>query len=97
MHRSSALWGYTTSFRLPNKSPSPALLVLIAHSETLARVSFYCTISLAERLRVVGRCCRMHGYGPGRWLALWGILTLGCAAFVAGRFARGFANQGRRG
>ena len=30
MHRSSALWGYTTSFRLPNKSPSPALLVLIA-------------------------------------------------------------------
>ncbi len=66
-----------------------------AHSETLARVSPYRTLSLAERLRVVGRCCRIHGYGPGRWLALWGILTLGYAAFVAGRFARGFANQSR--
>jgi glycosyltransferase involved in cell wall biosynthesis len=65
------------------------------HSETLARVSPYRTLSLAERLRVVGRCCRMHGYGPGRWLALWGILTLSYAAFVAGRFARGFANPGR--
>jgi glycosyltransferase involved in cell wall biosynthesis len=68
-----------------------------AHSETLARVSPYRTLSPAERLRVVGRCCRMHGYGPGRWLALWGMLTLGYAAFVAGRFARGFANPGRRG
>ena len=34
---------------------------------------------------------------PPRYrLALWGILTLGYAAFVAGRFARGFANPGRR-
>ena len=68
-----------------------------AHSETLARVISYRTLSLAERLRVVGRCCRMHGYGPGRWLALWGILGLGYAAFLAGRLTRGFAHLGRRG
>jgi glycosyltransferase involved in cell wall biosynthesis len=67
-----------------------------AHSETLARVSPYRTLTLAERLRVVRRCCRMHGYGLGRWLALWGILALGYAAFVAGRLARVFANLGRR-
>ncbi len=64
-----------------------------AHAETLARVSHYRTLSLAERLRVVGRCCRMHGYGPGRWLALWGVLTIGYAAFVAGRIARGVTRQ----
>ena len=68
-----------------------------AHSETLARVSPYRTLSLAERLRVVGRCCRMHGYGPGRWLALWGILALAYAAFLAGRLNRGFAYLSRRG
>jgi glycosyltransferase involved in cell wall biosynthesis len=67
-----------------------------AHSETLARVSPYRTLSLAERLRVVGRCCRMHGYGPGRWIALWGILTLCYAAFLGGRVARGFRDLGRR-
>ena len=66
-----------------------------AHSETLARVSPYRTLSLAERLRVVGRCCRLHGYGPGRWLALWGILGVGYAAFLAGRTARVFENRGR--
>jgi glycosyltransferase involved in cell wall biosynthesis len=66
-----------------------------AHAETLARVSPYRTLSLAERLRVVGRCCRMHGYGPGRWLALWGILGLGYAAFLARRLTRGVKNQGR--
>jgi glycosyltransferase involved in cell wall biosynthesis len=68
-----------------------------AHSETLARLSPYRTLSPAERLRVVGRCCRMHDYGPGRRLALWCILGLGYAAFVGGRFARGFASLGRRG
>ena len=68
-----------------------------AHSETLARVSPYRPLFLAERLRVVGRCSRMHRYGLGRWLALWGILALGYAAFLAGRVTRGFANQGRRG
>ena len=68
-----------------------------AHSETLARVSPYRPLFLAERLRVVGRCSRMHRYGPGRWLARWGILALGYAAFLAGRVTRGFANQGRRG
>lgn len=36
-------------------------------------------------------------YGTRQWLALWGILAFGYAAFVAGRLARGFANQGRRG
>jgi GT2 family glycosyltransferase len=40
-----------------------------AHSETLARVSPYRTLSLVERLRVVDRCCRTHGYGPGRRLS----------------------------
>lgn len=64
-----------------------------AHSETLSRVSPYRTLSLAERLRVVGRCCGMHGYGPGRRLALWGILALGYAAFVTGRIARSFTRR----
>jgi cellulose synthase/poly-beta-1,6-N-acetylglucosamine synthase-like glycosyltransferase len=68
-----------------------------AHSETLGRVSPYRPLTLAERLRVVRRCCRMHGYGLRRWLALWGILALGYAAFVAGRIARGFRSLGRPG
>lgn len=39
----------------------------------------------------------MHGYGPGRWLALCGILGLGYAAFLPGRrVTHGFANLGRR-
>jgi len=61
-----------------------------AHSETLTRASPYRSLSLAQRMRAVGRCCRMHGYGPGRRLALWSILTLGYAAFMAGRVARAF-------
>ena len=65
-----------------------------AHSETLSRVSPYRPLTLAERLRVAGRCCRMHGYGPARQLALWGILALGYAAFLAGRIARSFARRG---
>jgi len=63
------------------------------HSETLARVSAYRTLSLAERMRAVSRCCRIHGYGPGRRLALWGILALGYASFLAGRVAGGFGNR----
>jgi len=42
---------------------------------------------LRERhpVAVVRRCCRMQGYGLGRWLAVWGILALGYGAFLAGR------------
>ena len=41
-------------------------------------------------IAVVRRCCRMHGYGLGRWLALWGILALDYGAFLTGRLARRF-------
>lgn len=67
------------------------------HSETLVRVSSYRTLKLAERLRVIARCCQMHSYGPIRRLALWGVLALNYAAFVAGGVARGITSLiGRR-
>lgn len=59
------------------------------HSETLLRVIPYRTLNIAERLRVIARCCTMHSYGPIRRLALWGVLALNYAAFVAGRVAYG--------
>ena len=59
-----------------------------AHSETLVRISPYRTLTLAERLRVIARCCQMHSYGPIRRFVLWGVLALNYAAFVAGRTAR---------
>lgn len=68
-----------------------------AHSETLSRVSGYRPLSFAERLRVAGRCCRMHAYGPGRRFALWGILALGFFAFLSGRLARSLGSRGHRG
>lgn len=62
-----------------------------AHSETLVRFSPYRTLKLAERLRVIDRCCQLHSYGLIRRLALWGVLALNYAAFVAGRLARGIS------
>lgn len=67
-----------------------------AHSETLSQVSSYRALTLTERLRVFVRCCRMHGYGPGGWLLLGGVLALGYAAFLAGRISRGLETPGRR-
>jgi glycosyltransferase involved in cell wall biosynthesis len=64
-----------------------------AHSETLARVSAYRALTLAERVRITDRCRRMHGYGLGRSLTLWAILALGYAAFMAGRVARGLRHK----
>lgn len=58
------------------------------YSETLSRIGSYRPLTPAERLRISVRCCRTHGYGPGRRLALGSVLALGYAAFLWGRIGR---------
>ncbi|KAB2669922.1 MAG: glycosyltransferase family 2 protein [Verrucomicrobia bacterium] len=59
-----------------------------AHSETLARVSPYRMLPLAERWRVFSECAAALRFGPALRLALSGTLLLGWVAFAAGRASR---------